>query len=187
MKVIFPITSYQYRGRSYYANPRISHDGPLFFLAGPILGGGLWQLKAHELLKEKMRSPFVVASPCRFESSFEVQGSSASFVDQLEWEIYYFSLATKNGCVLFWLPEEDKFYPRTDGCPYAMMTRDEIGRGREVKRQVPNSGIVMGGENSFPGIAEIERYNNIILGEGILPINPTLEMTVDAAIKYVCG
>lgn len=188
MKIIFPNTFYELK--NHYQNERIPTDGPLFFLAGPIPGGGNWQVKACQLLQEKMKRKFVVATPNRFSPQeplyyFGVQGPEDKFEDQLEWEQHYLDLASTSGCIIFWLPAEDKVNPRTDGNPYAMMTRDELGVWREKVKQNPLLRIVIGVEDHFPGLAEIKRYNDLAFGKGIMPLYDSLEKTIDEAIMLL--
>jgi len=185
MKIIFPNTYYNYIDFKIYEN---LGDGPVFYLAGPIPGGELWQIKACEILKGLMpTNRFVIVSPCRFPQSetfhyYGVSNNEQRFADQLEWEQYYLNLAATKGCVIFWLPRESDKHPRNDGRPYAMMTRDELGVWREKLRQNPRLHVVMGGEEGFPGLPELERYNELFLSPYTVQMCRTLEETIREAM-----
>ncbi|TSC54782.1 MAG: hypothetical protein LiPW30_248 [Parcubacteria group bacterium LiPW_30] len=138
-------------------------DLPLFFLAGPVLGGGDWQYTmCGEIRSQLGERDFLVAIPCRygqahFLRNFRVSGKTGVYEHQLDWERHYLHLASTHGCIIFWLPEESKVNPRNDGLSYAMDTRGELGewRGRLINDHFLR--IVIGGEKGFPGLDVIER------------------------------
>ena len=109
---------------------------PIFFLAGPVLGGGDWQQEmCLEIKRQLGERDFIAAVPCRygqthFLRNFKVSGKTGVFEHQLDWERLYLHLASRYGCIVFWLPEESKMNPRSDGLPYAMDTRGELGEWR---------------------------------------------------------
>jgi len=115
--------------------------------------------------------------------AFKAQGVPG-FQRQLEWERHYLDWASKNGCIIFWLPCESKDEPRQGNEPYAMDTRGEIGewRGRLMNNSIfTTMNLVIGGEFGFPGLETIHRNFEQALREKF-PIYPTLEETVKAAI-----
>src|SRR5581483_11550266 len=83
---------------------------PMFFLAGPILGGGDW----HARFTEKLMSRFddlIVVNPSRYDSThphyqYAVRGPENTFERQTDWERYYLKAAAEEwptGCIIFWL------------------------------------------------------------------------------------
>ncbi len=177
----------------------IGHDETLFFLAGPIKGGGDWQWKCCLILNElvtKLGGKPLIAVPCRwgdshpawmFRSEHDLLYPFGPFLRQLTWERHCMDLASKSGCLIFWLPEESRSRPRDDGQPYARDTYGEIGewRGRMMGR-IGNVGgqnlkVVWGAEPGFPGLDVIERNFELALNFNF-PRYSTLEATVEAAI-----
>lgn len=162
--------------------------GPLFFLGGPVLGGGDWQRKCCEILGNKIGN-FYAAIPCRYDKDHPLSAYKAGweenyFDKQLTWERRYLALAAHRGCLFFWLPCESKANPRTDHNPYAMDTRGEIGEWRGHLMEEPALQIVVGAEANFPGLSQIQRNFNLGLGYKF-PICRTLEETVYEAIRRV--
>lgn len=166
---------------------------PLFFLAGPIRGGGDWQLKCCEELQRHIKN-FDVAIPCRYKEGhplwqYKVEGFEGDFDRQLTWERQWLTWAAYTGCIIFWLPCESQESPRSrlDDCPYAMDTRGELGewRGRLMNPPDYMKGkeirIVIGAEPEFPGLSQIQRNFNEALDKEF-PIYSTLTDTVKAAV-----
>jgi hypothetical protein len=141
--------------------------GPLFFLAGPIRGGGDWQATAVEEIG-KCLSKFYAVLPCRYEDThplmqMRLSGDEGYFARQLTWERHYLSLAAVLGCIIFWLPCEGREHPRIGGEPYAMDTRGELGEWRGALMHGPSLRVVVGAERNFPGLSQIERNFNLAL------------------------
>ena len=165
---------------------------PLFFLAGPIRGGGDWQAQMYQVLKRLLpESTGMVACPCRWGRDPEhplarefVKGNEERFPHQLDWERYYLERAAfdgEPGCIIFWLPLESKTNPHPGPEPYAMDTRGELGewRGRMV---LSRPRVVIGADPAFLGLSQIRR-NFSAVTEYEFPIYPTMEETAHAAIK----
>jgi len=162
--------------------------GPLFFLAGPVLGGDDWQTRGCVEI-EKWIPNFYAAIPCRHGEDHPLFSSTVSsnekgFDRQLSWERYYLSLAAHAGCLIFWLPSESKTNPRSDGNPYAMDTRGELGEWRGQLMDNPYLRIVVGAEPTFPGLSQIQRNFNEATNSHF-KIYGTLDETVAAAVKKV--
>lgn len=159
--------------------------GPIFFLAGPVRGGGDWQTACcHEIGRHTPH--FYAAIPSRYAPAHELMksrwpGIEDHFDRQLTWERYYLDMAAMSGCIIFWLPCEDKRVPRGGDEPYAMDTRGELGEWRG--RLMSNSGlrVVIGAESGFPGLSQIQRNFNFATRTEF-PIYPTLAETVGAAV-----
>ncbi len=70
----------------------------------------------------------------------------------------YLKEAVKKGCVIFWLPEENKLKPRPlDAGPYATDTRGEIGRWSVEQKYNPEYNVVLGAEENFFSLSQIKR------------------------------
>ncbi|MCX6722609.1 MAG: hypothetical protein NT094_00900 [Candidatus Staskawiczbacteria bacterium] len=179
--------------RTFIEKAGISH--PLFFLAGPVLGGGNWQERCCMEISRRLHH-FSVVVPCRWKpgdklSCYRVSGTESRFTRQTAWEYHYLSLATElskehQGCIIFWLPAESKEYPRKDGQPYARDTYGELGRWGSIAA-VTKSHLVVGAEPDFPGLSVIRE--NLRLERGLyidsFPIHSNLEETVNAAVQWV--
>lgn len=138
----------------------------IYFLLGPIQGGGDWQSDAIRLLAEQDPG-CIVACPKKYEIGHEFNKYGLStqgaplFDNQTEWERYYIFESGYHGSAIMYLPEEDKENPRVDG-PYAQDTRPEIGR-YSVHSAYYKKGIgrrfhlVVGGEENFPGLKTIRK------------------------------
>ncbi|MEJ0002288.1 MAG: hypothetical protein WDN09_03940 [bacterium] len=105
----------------------------LYFLAGPIRGGGGWQFKAIKMLAELDPWCYIACPHGHilglelYKYPFEVKNHFISFPNQTLWERHYLEQASWHGAVIFWLPCEDKYGPR-EGGNYARDTRGEIAR-----------------------------------------------------------
>ncbi len=160
---------------------------PLFFLAGPIRGGGDWQRPMCVALAQRAHNP-LIACPCRWPDDHPLapsftKGQLGVFPHQLDWEAHYLqeaATADKQGCIVFWLPCESKTAPHPGPEPYAMDTRGELGEWR-WRMKTEGAKVVIGAEAEFPGLSQIQRNFSRALGRNF-PIQPTLEATADAAI-----
>jgi len=166
--------------------PILLNSFPFFFLAGPVLGGDDWQQECFLQLKNRL-DQFKVAIPIRYHGGhpllkYVMKGDDKEFDRQLPWERRYLEIAARSGCILFWLPRESLVNPRSDGKPYATETRGELGewRGRLMYRR--NLRIVVGGEEGFPGLKNIQRNFSYALDTDF-PIYSTLGETIIAAIQ----
>lgn len=160
---------------------------PLFFLAGPIKGGGDWQARMCELLANKFED-CIVANPCRYDALHPLYQYRLPGVEQWDrqrgWERYFLQkagLEWKRGCIIFYLPLESRECPRDDGLPYAMDTRGEIGEWRTHMMYDANTRVVFGAEDGFPGLRTIEYDNEQVL-QGRLQTLEGMETVVAAAI-----
>lgn len=173
----------------------INVGDPVFFLAGPVRGGGDWQKDCAEMIVKavpcaRIAIPYYHTSEEHFPlREIARQGTGAECSRQLNWERYYLDLASKIGCVIFWLPAESKTKPRTDGM-YACDTRGEIGEWRGRLMGNRNLRVVVGGETDkgkpkgegFYGFDQIERNFKEAVGSDFM-IYPTLNETVESAIR----
>jgi hypothetical protein len=164
---------------------------PMFFLAGPILGGGDWHLPMSQLLMGRFNK-LIVVNPSRYTPAhqlypYRMGGAEDGFQHQTHWERYYLEQAAEKwptGCIIFWLACESKSSPRTDGQPYAMDTRGEIGEWRGRLMYTRHQRIVMGAEKDFPGLRQIKRNFELALGSSF-PIHDTMEEVVERAAQFV--
>ncbi len=162
-------------------------DVPIFFLAGPVQGASDWHTAFCVELERQMGSKdFYVAIPKSYKKDPEClvrknQANSTAFWDtQNAWERHYMERASKQGCLIFWLPAEDMDCPRDDGCPYAMTTRGEIGRWEANYMHDRSVKIVVGAETRFKGLRTI--HENFLAFDYNFPIYKTMSQTVAAAI-----
>lgn len=163
---------------------------PLFFLAGPILGADDWQAEMTEILKQMTGGDCLVVNPSRYPPehplyAHRLDGSGDFFDSQTLWERHYLTAAGEAwplGCILFWLREESRERPRTDGEPYARDTRGEIGEWRWRLKMNPQARVVMGAEPNFPGLSVIRKINEDAV-PGKLPILPSMEAVARRAVS----
>lgn len=172
----------------------VTPNYPLFFLAGPVRGGGDWQADMFRTLQRFLpRERGTAVSPCRWgkdpkhplTGSF-AQGPEERFEHQLDWERYYLERAglptNKPGCIIFWLPLESQTHPHPGPEPYAMDTRGELGEWRGRMMHNPRIHLVIGADPKFLGLSQIRRNFSAALGY-TFPIYHTMEETARAAIE----
>lgn len=166
--------------------PVLDSNMPLYFLAGPVRGGGDWQREVFEMISKKDPKSYVVC-PWRYGDAdsiraHEQKGATLEFESQTAWERHYLDIASKRGAILFWLPCESATSPRKkeDG-PYAQETYGELGEWRARKHFEPDVRLVVGAETNFPGLKAIKRNYEVMVGKDFV-IHESLEAAVDAAI-----
>lgn len=134
-------------------------DTPLFFLAGPIRGGGDWQssMAEHIMLREPSA---LIACPSRWDSTHRLahylhQPFSQARNRQVVWERHYLKQAGLEpkvpGCVIFFLCLESVQDPHPGPEPYAMDTRREIGKFTAYAEMM-GVRMVLGGDRGFFGL-----------------------------------
>ena len=174
---------------------------PLFFLAGPVRGGGDWQSVAHGLLTEAVGDKCCSVIPVRYRTEEKYQGhpllaealigDEDYFRNQTMMERYYLKLAghpgrVKNGCIIFWLGVESEVDPHPGPEPYAMDTRGELGRWSVIKGFQPGVRMVVGADPRFYGLRTIHRNIEADLGVPFT-IQSRLQQTVNAAVAVAFG
>ncbi len=168
-------------------------EAPLFFLAGPIRGGGDWQ---HGMARELLsRNPDAhIACPCRWTAEHPLRDYMVTpFLQadnrQLEWERHYMEQAALNdfidvedepGCLIFWLGLESSERPHPGPEPYAMDTRREIGKFTAFT-QTHGTRMVVGGNRSFYGLDVILNELADASGENPYPFYEDMVELADAA------
>ncbi|MES2966403.1 MAG: hypothetical protein V4668_01290 [Patescibacteria group bacterium] len=151
---------------------KASGEQPLFFLAGPIRGGGDWQAQMAETIISVMPHASI-ACPSRWNSNHRLarhfhRPFSEASNRQLAWERHYLKQAGLDpdaiGSIIFWLGLESTENPHPGPEPYAMDTRREIGKFTaylEVLRDFPelrgrlDARVVVGGHPQFHGLSVI--------------------------------
>lgn len=158
----------------------------LFFLAGPVRGGGDWhQQMVHEL--SIRNSECVIAIPTRYSNDHPLMPyrlqKAEEYERQLDWERAYLERAAWDGygCIIFWLGTQKEPRSKKDG-PYAQDTYGEIGRWAVHKKYRPKTRMVVGAEPRFHGLSQIHRNLEKDL-EHEFPIHPTIRETAIAALK----
>lgn len=170
------------------------------FLAGPVLGGGDWQQEyIEEFMKltsgsghfsdsfcKSVMSLIKFIVPCRWGADHPLANYFSPIFECIEdsdnpiassqtcWEFHYLnSIAhSQRGLIVFGLFPESKTAPRTDGLPYAIDTRGEIGRWTEIAE---SRNILVGAHPEFLGIKAI--MQNFELSSG--------DQWVDACVRSV--
>lgn len=140
-------------------------DNPCFFLAGPVAGARDWHSDFCVEIEKQLPGldPIVFIPKSLSFLDNKLRSCSASsdfnFDSQLYWETHHLDLCSSGvqarGCVIFWLEEESKKYPRDDGNPYAMETRREIGEFIGMTKTNRNLRFVVGAQAGFPGLITI--------------------------------
>lgn len=134
-------------------------NSPLFFLAGPIRGGGDWQSQMAETILDREPSAHI-ACPSRWDRTHRLahffhQPFSQGDNRQLVWERHYLKQAgleaDVRGCVIFWLGLESVTKPHAGPEPYAMDTRREIGKFTAFAEMMKVR-MVVGGDPHFFGL-----------------------------------
>lgn len=163
-------------------------DSPLFFLAGPIRGGGDWQSHMADHILYHERSA-LIACPSRWGSEHRLakhfhQPFSQAENRQLVWERHYLKQAGLEpgvpGCVIFWLGLESAGRPHPGPEPYAMDTRREIGKFTAFAEMM-NVRIVVGGDCRFYGLDVILFEFSEAVGKPF-PFYETMAEVADHAI-----
>ena len=163
---------------------------PLFYLMGPIAGGDDWQATMAEMLYTKV-GECIIVNPSRYTEyhrhyGYRMNGRQDFFQDQSRWERYYLAQAGANerkGCIVGWLPCESATNPRSDGMPYAMDTRGEIGEWRAHQFYNPNVRLVIGAEADFPGLSKIQRDFDD-MSNGTFEICTTMIQVLERAARF---
>ena len=176
----------------------------LYFLGGPISGGGDWQSIAIDMIS-KLDPDCYIACPCRYNTDHrlfkhpiylicEKGKQDLEFPNQTLWERYYMERASYYGAIIMWLPCEDELNPRVVG-PYAQDTYGELGSWRvkaanphvfsfergKMRRHFHRVNLVVGAESNFPGIKTIQKNFDDEFGRPY-HIYSTLRETIDNAI-----
>lgn len=179
--------------RFFDVSTAVTRTSPLFFLAGPVLGGGNWQVAMSRLLKQKFPECVIAVPHHKWDGTnplhhyFSEDEDPKRFEYQLNWEQHYLheaGLGKHPGCIIFWLPEESKAHPHPGPEPYAMDTRRELGKW-EMLMKYKRARVVVGGQ-SFYGISQIQRDFSYELGRPFT-IHSTMKETAEAAAKVALG
>ncbi|MAH47605.1 hypothetical protein CMI37_17420 [Candidatus Pacearchaeota archaeon] len=161
-------------------------QGPLIFLGGPIQGAPYWHNNAIQMIQNNSEK-IDIASPSRRVDKIYLDANPTSFRnssnqegwEQVDWETFHLNQASKNGCILFWLPLEVQHYCDR---PYAQTSRVEIGEWK-TKHLENGCNLVIGFQPDFSG----EHYLRYRLTKECpdIPICSSLEETCLAAIKSI--
>ena len=150
-------------------------QGPVVFLAGPILGAADWQSEAIKWFQSDERlSHVTVASPRTAD-----MGVNHDFGSQVDWESRWLTRASEFGVILFWLPKEEV---HIQDRAYAQTSRWEISEWKErlKGRKAP---LAVGIEEGFSGA----RYMKHRLGQSHphMEIPSTMEGVLSQAAQYI--
>ncbi|MBX4189005.1 hypothetical protein KW785_00205 [Candidatus Parcubacteria bacterium] len=167
-----------------------------FFLLGPIKGGGAWQhtacLELKRLIQQEplQTEDFTVVVPCRWQADhalaqYFIPGIPRD-VRQTDWERTYLEKAATDtcGCIIGWLPCEDKINPRNDGQPYARDSYGEIGEWRGRMMCDKTLHFCLGAEEGFPGLDVMKSNFELALNRRFT-IYGSLDETLQKAYEIV--
>ncbi len=136
-------------------------DAPLIFLAGPIRSAPNWQDEAIEFLFSQEPN-LIIVSPRRGIrdniSKYIIKGEENYFPRQRAWERHYLDVASKTGCIMFWLPGEEK---HDCNKVYGAMTRVELGEWMTNYRHDNSLKFCVGSDGKFSEIDIIEYDLNL--------------------------
>lgn len=168
-------------------------ESPLFFLAGPIRGGGDWQSYMSERIMSR-ESSALIACPSRWDGKHRLahhfyQPYSQADNRQIVWERHYLRQAGLEpdvpGCVIFWLGLESATHPNPGPEPYAMDTRREIGKFTAFAEMM-DVRMVVGGDRNFYGLDVILYELSEAVGKPY-PFYETMSDVIDRAILVARG
>lgn len=187
MTKVYLLNQKRFLLRPKYAIPPELADRKIFFLAGPIRGGGNWQMRAAEIIWKKYPGS-IVADPTRWDKVAEKANSvekdailkhlmysigkldESTFPRQAIWEKVHMLKSAGKGKLLFWFEKESENDPRPkDEGVYAQDTRVEAGMWIEKLKQNNKLQVKFGGnweidsdgretDNSFGGLNFIFYY-----------------------------
>jgi len=168
---------------------------PLFFIAGPILGGGDHQHDVCILLGEKVPD-CIIATPCRYTAQhplykYRMLGDEHHFHRQAAYERYYLERAAKakqegrrGGAILFNLSCESKTSPRKDGQPYGRDSYGELAEWRGQMMYDKALNVLVAADPHFPGLDQISYNFSAALGYEF-PIFGSVDELTDVAATMV--
>jgi hypothetical protein len=163
-------------------------DGPLVFLAGPVMwGADAWHERAVAYITQ-LDARIHVATPRRDPATSDALWNrredaprpadfpEREYNQQLDWETDYLRLAGSHGAVMFWLARE-----RVHRCerPHAQTTRFELAEWKERAAR-DRANVVVGIEPGFTGARYIRR--RFEQDCPAVPLCTTLEDTCRAAV-----
>ena len=152
-------------------------EGPLIFLAGPIMGAYNWQSLAIQYIQAWCPS-INIANPRRPITSSD-DFKEYEYNQQVDWETYHLRRASTEGCILFWLAKE---YEHLCNRAYAQTTRFELAEWK-IRHERDATKLVVGIEEGFTGAKYIKR--RLSQDCPLVPISSSLEQTCKEAIKSV--
>ncbi len=176
--------------KRYLILPRTSvslRNKKLFYLAGPVEGGGNWQKKAIVVLRKKFPDAYF-AFNCPFDRMrrlrrFAVRGDEAQYSNETEWQREHMEFAAKHGCLVFWLgpqdKEEDVDFSKV---PYGLEASREEAEWAFRLFCNKKLRVVIGTHHSFPGQGRIMENLLVLFGINV-PLHGRLQDVLDATIK----
>ena len=159
-------------------------DAPLIFLLGPITSAPNWQDKAIEILFSQ-NSDLLIVSPRRGVrdkiAQYILTGDENHFCRQRVWEWHYQGIAAKQGCNMFWFPEE---YEHHCDKSYALITSNEFGHWTAEYSRDKSVRVCFGTDGRFREWGAFETDLRIKCPDK--KIFSTLEKTCAEAARIAC-
>jgi hypothetical protein len=158
---------------------------PVIFLAGPIRGAPPWQDEAIRFLISQENKITIINPNRTLDPEFFryiADGEKTHFHRQRAWERHYLheagSMKLRYGCVMFWLPGEEKHDCRKS---YGAMTRTELGQWMTKYAFDNSTRMCVGTDGKFSEIDTI--LYDLSLDAPGLKINNSLEETCFEALE----
>jgi len=168
-----------------YPNTYVEVKEPIIFLAGPIGSAPKWHQEAIEFIMSK-NLELIIASPSttgheKF-TDYILEGDDTKWGRQRAWELHYIDLASKHGCLMFWLPGEAQH-----SCykVYGGTTRLELGEAITDYKHDKSYRFCVGTNQQFPEAGPIHYDMLVKIPDKHASIKPTLEKTCEEAIMIV--
>lgn len=160
----------------------------LYFLAGPVRGGGDWQYTMVNFISRYDPDAIVVV-PTRWDNTHPLRTQFAGeddgyFERQLDFERSHMELAAwdhPQGCLAFWLGKQREPRAPEDG-PYGQDTYGEFARWAVHSKYRPETRMVVGAEPGYPGLDVMVRNLRKDVGYEF-PIHDSMESTAWAAAR----
>ncbi len=166
---------------------RVEVTAPIIFLAGPDTAARGWHERAIDIVSSIDDSVVIACTSRRIKSGYESLKSEVMFESHVLWERFYLEAASKQGAILFWLPNPVEEMPIDSKTgfhkPYARDTCGEIGewRGRMIENPSVGRYIAVGYESNYPGIDVI--LKNFRAVKPSMQFYTSLEETCKEAVR----
>jgi hypothetical protein len=159
----------------------------LFYLAGPVEGGGGWQKKAISVLRKNFPEAYF-AFNCPFNEMrrlrrFAVKEESEQCSSSAEWRRAHMEEAALRGCLVFWLGPQDKEEDADfSKVPYGLLASREEAEWAFRLFYNNKLRVVIGVHHAFPGHDEIVENLRVLFGAKF-PVYTHLPDLLEAAAE----
>jgi hypothetical protein len=160
----------------------------LFYLAGPVEGGGGWQKKAISILRKDFPEAYF-AFRCPFNEMrrlrrFALKGEEEQYSSEAEWRRDQMEFAAMSGCLMFWLGPQDKEEEADfTKIPYGLIASREEAVWAFRLFYNNKLRVVIGVHHSFPGHDEIVENLLDLFGANFHVYNRLPDLLEAAALR----